>query len=63
MIDDALSKHYDELAERDYNRSKAGLGSAAEVEQSRPAPTGGSEGGGSWFDGRRVIGDETFTRC
>ena len=53
MIDDALSKHYDELAERDYNRSKAGLGSAAEVEQSRPAPTGGhSEGGGG--DGRAV---------
>ena len=53
MIDDALSKHYDELAERDYNRSKAGLGSAAEVEQSRPAPMGGhSEGGGG--DGRAV---------
>ena len=60
MIDEAtISQHYDELAERDYNRSKAGLGSAAEAEQSRPAPSGGhpesgghSEGGGG--DGRAV---------
>ena len=57
-MQDGLSKHYDELAERDYNRSKAGLGSAAEeVEQSRPAPRGGPRGGhseGGGGDGRAV---------
>jgi|TARA_B110001469_G_C9605967_1_gene301278 mRNA (guanine-N7-)-methyltransferase len=59
MDEATISQHYDELAERDYNRSKAGLGSAAEVEQSQPAPSGGhpasgghSEGGGG--DGRAV---------
>ena len=53
-MDDAVSRQFDELTERDYNRSKAGLGSSAEAEPSRSGRHPESGGNLESGDGRAV---------
>ena len=63
MEEAAISRHFDELTERDYNRTKAGLGSSADPsdgELSRATQSAGHPGskgfggGGGGGDGRAV---------